>query len=801
MNLSEIIEELTHELPSQGPIANFIHHNTLHALQQHNFFDALKIAQQKFGVLPLMKKKFFLSKFEQGQISEATLKRVLDREIPNAKDQEGMRSSMFSLEQSKDSATAQTPLHNILSDMIGDDLPSLVNAQLIKWVSLYLDQGISLWQMPDANSLSFYACVLNLQNHSVFKQRPFNKLIIQKYLGVNSLDCLQECISYLQLPDKYVRQYLKESLLSLSGWFGLTNGLEQHPKDIPFPRAISLNDVLAIKILLETSWLKKILGTTFRFGPIWKKIVIKENSTNAEFEQLRLWQLALEEEFYNQTMQKILTTNNFVVKSPEVQAIFCIDDRECSLRRHLEQIYPKVETYGAPGHFGVDFFYQGSNDFLPLKHCPVPVNPKHLIKESHSNEGTKAPYLHPRLRHSLLLGWLSSYVHGVFSGFKMAHDIFMPGINGHKKTIVSVTPVAQLKLERESDQHSQDGLYLGFSPQEMAQKLAGLLNMISLSEHFASLVVLMAHGSTSVNNPYFSAYDCGACCGKHGSPNSRAFAMMANRQDVRTILEQEHGISIPKETFFVGAFHDTCKDRATFFLEDDVPSEIKILLDKFQDKMSQALKLNAVERSRLFDEYDHDIKPDLASLEMIKRSYSIFEPRPELGHATNALCIVAPRESTRAISFNRRAFLQSYVPEKDATGKTLLQILSAVIPVCGGINLEYYFSRVNNPHFGAGTKLPHNIVSLLGVACGMEGDLLTGLPIQMVDIHDPVRLLLVVEQKPEIVAQVIDNSPSLKEWVDNDWVKIIVYAPDKSQAWIRHQGRFEPYSNKKEKIA
>jgi len=45
----------------------------------------------------------------------------------------------------------------------------------------------------------------------------------------------------------------------------------------------------------------------------------------------------------------------------------------------------------------------------------------------------------------------------------------------------------------------------------------------------------------------------------------------------------------------------------------------------------------------------------------------------------------------------------------------MARILSAVIPVCGGINLEYLFSRIDNSVYGAGTKLPHNVIGLLGL--------------------------------------------------------------------------------------
>ncbi len=38
----------------------------------------------------------------------------------------------------------------------------------------------------------------------------------------------------------------------------------------------------------------------------------------------------------------------------------------------------------------------------------------------------------------------------------------------------------------------------------------------------------------------------------------------------------------------------------------------------------------------------------------------MFEPRPELGHGTNSLCIVGSRDLTKGLFLDRRAFLNSY---------------------------------------------------------------------------------------------------------------------------------------------
>src|SRR5205814_7659413 len=127
------------------------------------------------------------------------------------------------------------------------------------------------------------------------------------------------------------------------------------------------------------------------------------------------------------------------------------------------------------------------------------------------------------------------------------------------------------------------------------------------------------------------------------------------------------------------------------------------------------------------------------------RPYYVAHPLAAPRHATSALCIVGRRNRTRGLFLDRRAFLVSYDPSRDDDGAILARIMAAVVPVVAGINLEYYFSYIDPTGYGCGTKLPHNVTSLLGVMDGAQSDLRTGLPWQMVEIHEPTRLAIVVE--------------------------------------------------------
>jgi len=137
--------------------------------------------------------------------------------------------------------------------------------------------------------------------------------------------------------------------------------------------------------------------------------------------------------------------------------------------------------------------------------------------------------------------------------------------------------------------------------------------------------------------------------------------------------------------------------------------------------------------------------------------------------------------------------LNSYDYRQDVNGELLSGILNAVAPVCGGINLEYYFSRVDNQQLGAGTKLPHNVMGLIGVANGIDGDLRTGLPSQMIEVHDPYRLLVVVQQNPAIVEQAIRRNLATFQWFDNEWIRLVAYDPQQAAFFVWSDGQFEHY--------
>lgn len=144
---------------------------------------------------------------------------------------------------------------------------------------------------------------------------------------------------------------------------------------------------------------------------------------------------------------------------------------------------------------------------------------------------------------------------------------------------------------------------------------------------------------------------------------------------------------------------------------------------------------------------------------------------------------------------DRRAFLNSYDPTQDDADQTILtRILSAAVPVCAGISLEYYFSAVDPYGWGCGNKLPHNVASLLGVMEGALSDLRPGLSSQMTEIHEAMRLLFIIETTPEAMFQIMARNDIIRQHIENDWVQLALLDPHSSQIRVYHDGAFEEYT-------
>ena len=270
-------------------------------------------------------------------------------------------------------------------------------------------------------------------------------------------------------------------------------------------------------------------------------------------------------------------------------------------------------------------------------------------------------------------------------------------------------------------------------------------------------------------------------------------AQVLNDPRIREGLAKR-GLVVPDTTAFVGGSHNTCNDSVTFADLDRLPGARRDEFEGARGLVEAALDRNAHERCRRFMSAPLTLSFAAARQHVEERAEDLSQTRPELGHATNAITVVGRREWSRGLFLDRRAFLVSYDPTQDDAGHSILtRILQAAVPVCAGINLEYFFSHVDNAGFGSGTKLPHNLASLLGVMDGAASDLRTGLPWQMVEIHEPVRSLFVIESTPEALLQIMAANAMIDRTCRNGWIQLAVIHPETREIRVFRHGSFLPY--------
>jgi uncharacterized protein YbcC (UPF0753/DUF2309 family) len=63
----------------------------------------------------------------------------------------------------------------------------------------------------------------------------------------------------------------------------------------------------------------------------------------------------------------------------------------------------------------------------------------------------------------------------------------------------------------------------------------------------------------------------------------------------------------------------------------------------------------------------------------------------------------------------------------------------------------------------------------------------------MTELHDPLRLMVVIEQFPEVVLDVIKTNPATYQWFKNEWVVLSVIHPLTKKITRFEKGEMEEY--------
>ncbi len=487
--------------------------------------------------------------------------------------------------------------------------------------------------------------------------------------------------------------------------------------------------------------------------------------------------------------------------TPRLQAAFCLDVRSEVFRRALEAQGEGIQTLGVAGFFGLPIEYEqlASDDARPQ--LPGLLVPRYRVTDT-GVPSTLAAKRRARLETSY--SWkafksssLSSFAYVDAVGLFFARFLFQDAFRAEKHRADHPDRAGLKDSENDARMPRLTSDVDGepITPEVRCDLAGGLLRTLGLTQDFARLVLLVGHGSETKNNAHAAGLDCGACNGQPGDVNARAAAALLNDAEVRTGLAAR-GIAIPPTTLFVGALHNTTTDEVTLFNESAGSAAHQTDLAEARALLDRASVATRRERAPRFGLSDlSDSKLRAAA---VKRARNWAEVRPEWGLAGNAAFIVAPRERSRHIDLQGRAFLQDYRFEDDKDLSILEGIMTGPMVVAHWINFQYYASTVDNARYGCGNKVLHNIVGgHLGVFEGNGGDLRIGLSFQSLNdgekwVHAPLRLAVFLEASRPAIDRILEKHPKVNELVDNEWMHLFQIDTTENAVFARRKSAWVP---------
>lgn len=664
-----------------------------------------------------------------------------------------------------------------------------VNLQMIKWCGGFFDTGQCAIEMPYREK-GFYYGFLKLACFD--KKLHDNKKETKKWLMTlprSAEEAIDLCLKQLKVPEEKAEEFIAQTFLYLPGWAGFVKWKTHWHNPITTDKQpVTLAEFLAVRLVITCL--------------LWPDAAHeKESEKNGSFAQVALKEIKIYEKHYEQGLLKTLLPEVSQVlpktQRADAQLVFCIDVRSEPIRRAIER-QGNYETLGFAGFFGIPIRVQQFENGKTKDCCPVLLKPRYrvdekpsvansfLVEEYLQGKTIKATFskVYQELKYNFATSFALVETLGAWCGLNMLLQSLAPSYT--KKTSQALNHLIAPQLQTEPMfELNEDNLEHGIALSEQIDYAETVLRLMGLTSGFAKLIVLCGHGSTTENNPYAAALDCGACGGNHGGTNAKLLARILNKVDVRRALEDK-GIHIPMDTLFYAALHNTTTDSIKLYNLNTFKVLYPELINQLLVDLEEVKSSNNLERG-------HKLNSLHAEKDIQRRSQDWSETRPEWGLARNAAFIVAPRTLTKNINLDGRCFLHSYDWEQDPEGRFLETILTAPMVVAQWINTQYLFSTLDNVAYGSGSKITHNVTGKIGIMQGNGSDLMHGLPLQSVmrsdeiPYHQPQRLLTVVYAPQALLSNIIERQAILKTLFFNEWVHLVIIEPSDGRAYKLNQ--------------
>jgi uncharacterized protein YbcC (UPF0753/DUF2309 family) len=682
-----------------------------------------------------------------------------------------------------------------VAEVAGTDLARFVTQRVGAFCASYFDDGQAIWKRAPSSE-GLYAA---WREEAALDRTPdvmglagFRAKVAA--LPAEPAAAAAEALARLDVPAAGLERYTHRLLRRVGGWASHAARVVWEERLHHGREDDTLFELLAVLLSWEVALLE-VQGLEGKWATR-RADLVEPTAFDSELAIELVLQDAVDRATQRTLVERFAGGTQGPTERPKAQAIFCIDVRSEVFRRHLETVDPTIETLGFAGFFGFPMAVRPLGHERSIPQCPVLLAPAHEIPEK-AGAATETARAHRGLRHEVEKAW-KAFKMGAVSCFSFVGPVglaYLPKLLTDGLGVTRPVPHPS-SCGLSHDQAASLGPDVDvLSLDEKVALASGALGAMSLTDGFARVVLLVGHGSSTVNNAHASGLDCGACGGRTGEANARIAAAIFNEPAVREQLADK-GIVVPEDTIFVAGQHDTTRDEIAIFDRDAIPSTHAEDLRDIERQLAAAGARARGERA-----------PRLAATaDTIEgRSRDWAQTRPEWGLAGCAAFIAAPRHRTAGHDFGGRSFLHSYAWQQDEGFGVLELIMTAPVVVASWINLQYYASSVDPEVFGAGDKTLHDVVGAFGVLEGYGGDLRVGLPLQSVHDgerlqHEPVRLQVVIEAPIEAMNAIIEKHEHVRHLVDHGYIHLlqmndqgrIAYRYDSDLRWVAVTGEAQP---------
>ena len=491
--------------------------------------------------------------------------------------------------------------------------------EISRWCAAYFDEGPAAWKMPSRQLKPYAAWRAAMRfdrNAEAFGIKGFRAAV--GAMPDDPRNAIAAVVDALGIPSHALEDYLHRALFDIAGWAG-------HVRYLAWNNALHgrqddrFVDLLAIRVVWGHALFRQRKDPTFKAA--WSNAMALAASSpqqaGLEIDPELAVDLALHHAYETAIQRRLIAniaSHASAAASPSiarksVQAVFCIDVRSEIFRRALETTSAEVETFGFAGFFGFPIEYIPLGQTHGEAQCPVLLKPAFTVCEAVAGASVaeEAGILRRRtLRQRVAKAWksfklsaVSSFTFVETSGLLYAARI-LGDTAGKTRTVPHPSSdgldAATLKrIGPRLEPGTIAGRVSGFDRAQRVAMAEAVLRAMSMTGDFARLVLLAGHGSSTVNNPYATGLDCGACGGHTGEANARVAAGLLNDPVVRDALGLR-GIAIPDDTWFIGGLHDTTTDAVRLFDTDAMPATLKPDLHRLHEDLDRAGAVTRMER-------------------------------------------------------------------------------------------------------------------------------------------------------------------------------------------------------------